>query len=117
MPLIAGIAAALLVVLAVAAYGYDTSRDDLIAEGVHVAGVDVGGMRADAAAERLRAAARAGARAPRAGGRGAGQRFKLTARRTHLAADVDGMVDEALEREPRRRPAGTRVARRHRSAR
>ena len=34
MPLIAGIAAALLVVLAVAAYGYDTSRDDLISEGV-----------------------------------------------------------------------------------
>ena len=52
MPLIAGIAAALLVVLAVAAYGYDTSRDDLIAEGVTVAGVEVGGMRADAAAER-----------------------------------------------------------------
>ena len=33
MPLIAAIAAALLVVLAVAAYGYDTSRDDLIARG------------------------------------------------------------------------------------
>jgi lipoprotein-anchoring transpeptidase ErfK/SrfK len=27
----------------------------------------------------------------------AGHRFKLTARRSHLAADVDGMVDEALE--------------------
>ncbi len=59
MPLIAGIAAALLVVLAVAAYGYDTSRDDLIAEGVTVAGVKVGGMRADAAATKLRAPARA----------------------------------------------------------
>ena len=45
MPLIAGIAAAVLVALAVAAYGYDTSRDDLISDGVTVAGVDVGGMR------------------------------------------------------------------------
>src|ERR671915_56743 len=34
---------------AVAAYAYDSSRDDLIVEGVTVAGVDVGGMRVDAA--------------------------------------------------------------------
>ena len=40
--------AVLLLVLvggAVAAYAYDSSRDDLIAKGVTVAGVDVGGMR------------------------------------------------------------------------
>jgi hypothetical protein len=96
MPLIAGIAAALLVVLAVAAYGYDTSRDDLIADGVHVAGVDVGGMRADAAAERLRALLGPALERP-VRVTAAGQRFKLTARRSRLAADVDGMVDEALE--------------------
>ena len=96
MPLIAGIAAALLVVLAVAAYGYDTAREDLIADGVHVAGVDVGGMRADAAAERLRALlAPALERPVRVAV--AGHRFKLTAKRSHVAADVDGMVDEALE--------------------
>ena len=96
MPLIAGIAAALLVVLAVAAYGYDTSRDDLISEGVHVAGVDVGGMRADSAAERLRALLGPALERP-VRVAVAGERFKLTARRSHLAADVDGMVDEALE--------------------
>jgi lipoprotein-anchoring transpeptidase ErfK/SrfK len=96
MPLIAGISAALLVVLAVAAYGYDTSRDDLIADGVHVAGVDVGGMRADAAAERLRALLGPALERP-VRVAVAGNRFKLTARRTHVAADVDGMVDEALE--------------------
>jgi lipoprotein-anchoring transpeptidase ErfK/SrfK len=96
MPLIAAIAAALLVVLAVAAYGYDTSREDLIADGVHVAGVEVGGMRATAAADRLRALlGPALARPVRV--RVAGQRFKLTARRSHLVADVDGMVDEALQ--------------------
>jgi lipoprotein-anchoring transpeptidase ErfK/SrfK len=96
MPLIAGIAAALLVVLAVAAYGYDTSRDDLISDGVTVAGVDVGGMRADAAAERLRALLGPALERP-VRVAAAGRRFKLTARRSHVAADVDGMVDEALE--------------------
>jgi lipoprotein-anchoring transpeptidase ErfK/SrfK len=96
MPLIAGIAAALLVVLAVAAYGYDTSRDDLISDGVTVAGVDVGGMRADAAATRLRALLGPALERP-VRVAAAGQRFKLTAKRSHLAADVDGMVDEALE--------------------
>jgi lipoprotein-anchoring transpeptidase ErfK/SrfK len=96
MPLIAGIASALLVVLAVAAYGYDTSRDDLIAEGVTVAGVEVGGMRADAAATKLRAQLGPALERP-VRVSVAGHRFKLTARRSHLAADVDGMVDEALE--------------------
>ena len=96
MPLIAGIAGTLLVVLAVAAYGYDTSRDDLIAEGVHVAGVDVGGMRADAAAERLRALLGPALERP-VRVTAAGHGYKLTARRSHLVADVDGMVDEALE--------------------
>ena len=40
--------AVLLLVLiggAVAAFAYDSSRDDLIAEGVTIAGVDVGGMK------------------------------------------------------------------------
>ena len=40
--------AVLLLVLAggaVAAFAYDSSRDDLIAKGVTIAGVDVGGMR------------------------------------------------------------------------
>jgi lipoprotein-anchoring transpeptidase ErfK/SrfK len=96
MPLIAGIASALLVVLAVAAYGYDTSRDDLIAEGVTVAGVEVGGMRADAAATKLRAHLGPALERP-VRVSVAGHRFKLTAQRSHLAADVDGMVDEALE--------------------
>ena len=44
--------AVLLLVLvggAVAAYAYDSSRDDVIAKGVTVAGVDVGGMKVDEA--------------------------------------------------------------------
>ena len=39
---------------AVAALAYDSSRDDLIAEGVTVAGVDVGGMRVDEARHVIR---------------------------------------------------------------
>jgi lipoprotein-anchoring transpeptidase ErfK/SrfK len=96
MPLIAGITAGVLVALAVAAYGYDTSRDDLISAGVTVAGVDVGGMRADAAATKLRVQLGPALERP-VRVDVAGRRFKLTARRSHLVADVDGMVDEALE--------------------
>jgi lipoprotein-anchoring transpeptidase ErfK/SrfK len=93
--LIAVLSAALLIGLAVAAYGYDTTRDDLIAEGITVAGVDVGGMRADAAAGKLRATLGPGLERP-VRVRAAGRRFKLTAQRSHLVADVDGMVDAAL---------------------
>src|SRR5688500_6021736 len=94
--LIAVLSVALLIVLAVAAYGYDTSRDDLIAEGVTVAGVDVGGMRTDAANDKLLASLGPGLERP-VRVKVAGQRFKLTAKRAHLAADVNGMVDEALD--------------------
>src|ERR687897_3675173 len=39
---------------AVAAFAYDSSRDDLIAEGVTIAGVDVGGMKTDEALQESR---------------------------------------------------------------
>jgi L,D-transpeptidase-like protein/putative peptidoglycan binding protein len=91
--------AALLLVLvagAVAAYAYDSARDDQIAKGVTVAGVDVGGMGVD---EARRAVARrleeplgqpiAVVRAKR--------RFRLSAEDAGVRADVAGMVDEALE--------------------
>ena len=85
------------------------SRDDLIADGVTVAGVDVGGMRADAAADE--AARRSSAR--RSSARCAwpwpDTASSSPPQRSHLAADVDGMVDEALEREPRRAACPSRV--------
>src|ERR671938_838396 len=56
------IAAAILAALLLAAAGavlagwlYDRSRDDVIAQGVVAAGVDIGGLHAAAARERLRA--------------------------------------------------------------
>ncbi len=94
--IVAVLSVALLIALAVAAYGYDTTRDDLIADGVTVAAVNVGGMRADAAAQKLRERLGPGLERP-VRVAAAGRRLKLTAARAHLVADVDGMVDEALE--------------------
>ena len=104
--------AVLLLVLAggaVAAYAYDSSREDQIAEGVTVAGVDVGGMRV---AEARRAVARSleeplgqPVKVARAG-----RRFTLSAEDAGLTADVEGMVDDALA-ESRDGTIITRVAR------
>jgi lipoprotein-anchoring transpeptidase ErfK/SrfK len=84
-------------VLVAGAFAYDSTRDDLIAEGVHVGGVDVGGLREDEAARKLRAQL-----APRLEKpvkvRVAGHRFQLTAKRAELIADVDGMARAAVER-------------------
>jgi lipoprotein-anchoring transpeptidase ErfK/SrfK len=90
--------AALLLALvggAVAAYAYDSSRDDLIAKGVTVAGVDVGGLRVDEArrlvAKRLAEPLHQPISVVRAK-----KRFRLSAEDAGVEADVDGMVDEAL---------------------
>src|SRR5215210_2309418 len=89
--------AVLLLVLiggAVAAFAYDSSRDDLIAKGVTIAGVDVGGMttaEAQRAVERqLKEPLEQSIRVRR------GQtRFMLSAEDAGVKADVGGMVDEA----------------------
>ena len=81
---------------AVAAYAYDSSRDDVIAEGVTVAGVEVGGMKA---AEARRAVARRldePLTEPISVAR-AGRRFTLSAEDAGVRADIAGMVDDALE--------------------
>ena len=91
------VSAALVVGLSVGAYAYDNSRDDQIADGVQVAGVDVGGLDTDAAKRKLQA------ELPRRLDRpvrvkAAGRLFRLTPETASLAVDVDGMVDEALDR-------------------
>jgi lipoprotein-anchoring transpeptidase ErfK/SrfK len=82
---------------ATAVYAYDSSRDDAIAEGVTVAGVDLGGMRAAQARSVLeRDLARPLRRPVRV--RVKGRTFSLGARRARLRADVDAVVAEAVQR-------------------
>jgi lipoprotein-anchoring transpeptidase ErfK/SrfK len=86
----------LLLAGAVAAYAYDASRDDRIANGVTVAGVDVGGMSIAEAQRIIARELRAPLEKPISVVR-AGQRFTLSAQDAGVHADVNGMVDEAVE--------------------
>jgi lipoprotein-anchoring transpeptidase ErfK/SrfK len=93
--ILVAVTVAVLLVGAVAVYAYDSSRDDLIAEGVTVAGVDVGGMRADEARRVLQREVATPLERPVAVGY-KGRRFRLSAEDAEIEADVDGMVDAAL---------------------
>jgi lipoprotein-anchoring transpeptidase ErfK/SrfK len=86
----------LLVCSAVAAYAYDSSRDDVIANGVTVAGVDVGGMRADEARRVLRRELQPALERPVAVAY-KHKRFRLSAQDAGIRADYGGMVDEAIQ--------------------
>ncbi|HYN90628.1 MAG TPA: L,D-transpeptidase/peptidoglycan binding protein, partial [Thermoleophilaceae bacterium] len=94
---------------AVAAFAYDSSRNDLIAEGVTIAGVDVGGMKTDGARRLVRRELQKPLERPIAVKRGK-QRFTLSAHDAGVKADVGGMVDEALQKS-RDGSIFTRVAR------
>jgi lipoprotein-anchoring transpeptidase ErfK/SrfK len=98
-PLFIAVAAGLALLLAgaVAVYAYDASRDDHIAAGVKVGGVDVGGMgTAEASAVLRRELVRPLRRPVTAEARG--RRFRLTAEQAKLRPDVPGMVAAAVER-------------------
>jgi len=82
---------------AVAAFAYDSSRNDLIAEGVTIAGVDVGGMKTGGARRLVRRELQKPLERPIAVKRGK-QRFTLSAHDAGVKADVGGMVDEALQK-------------------
>jgi lipoprotein-anchoring transpeptidase ErfK/SrfK len=92
--------AVLLLVLvggAVAAYAYDSSREDVIAQGVTVAGVDVSEMKVDEARDVVERRLRDPLEQPIAVVRGQ-RRFTLSAQDAGVQADVAGMVDDALQR-------------------
>jgi lipoprotein-anchoring transpeptidase ErfK/SrfK len=91
--------AVLLLVLvggAVAAFAYDSSRDDLIAKGVTIAGVDVGGKTTAEARRAIERQLKEALEQPIRVRRGE-TRFTLSAEDAGVKADVGGMVDEALE--------------------
>jgi len=87
---------ALLVVGSVAAYAYDSSRSDRIAEGVSVGGVDVGGLSGDEARAKLQSQVATRVERPIAVVHGKA-RFNLSAQDAGVKADVGGMVDDALD--------------------
>jgi lipoprotein-anchoring transpeptidase ErfK/SrfK len=79
------------------AYAYDHSREDLIAEGVTVGGVDVGGMRQAAAERVLRHELLSPLDRSLVVTR-EGRRFRLSAHEARISADIHGMVTSAVER-------------------
>ena len=98
-PAIIAIAIATVAVTA-AAYAYDSSRSERIANGVTVAGVDIGGLSRTAARKKLQSRlAPKLERSVRVAA--AGHRFRLTPRRSQLSADVEGMVNSAVDRSRR----------------
>jgi lipoprotein-anchoring transpeptidase ErfK/SrfK len=93
---IAVITAVILVVLgAAAAYAYDSSQKDQIAEGVRVAGVDVGGLDEDEATalvrKRLLAPLRHSLRVSFDG-----EAWELPGAELRVRADIEGAVEEAV---------------------
>jgi len=90
--------AALIVLLLVGAVGvsaYDSSKDDQIAEGVTVAGIDLGGMSTDEARAAIRQQVATPLEKPVVVTNGK-RRFTLSAKDAGLNADTDAMVDDAL---------------------
>ena len=98
-PLFIAVAAFLVLLIAgaVGVWAYDASRDDRIADGVTVGGIRVGGLSADEARRKLETDLLAALEQPVVV-RARKKRFRLTAERSKVTADVDAMVDEALAR-------------------
>jgi len=86
----------LLALGAVAAYAYDSSQDDTIADGVTIAGVDVGGMNANEAERAVRRQLLAPLRHSLKVGYD-GESWTLSGKELKVHADIDGAVEEALD--------------------
>jgi lipoprotein-anchoring transpeptidase ErfK/SrfK len=78
-----------------AVYAYDSGRENVIAKGVTAAGIDIGGMRRDAATQLLQRRLAEPLDRPIVV-RAAGRRFRLSAQTAQVTTDVGGMVAEAL---------------------
>ncbi len=90
--------ATLLLVLvggAVAAYAYDSSNENTIANGVTVAGVPVGGLTADQARAKLQSQVASPLKKPVVVTH-ADKRYTLSAKDAGVKADIGGMVAEAV---------------------
>ena len=86
----------LLLAGAVGAYAWDASRADQIAEGIRIGGVDVGGLT-EAEAEQLVSGELIDPLDRKLVVKHEGVRYELAAKHLDVEADVEGMVDRALE--------------------
>jgi lipoprotein-anchoring transpeptidase ErfK/SrfK len=87
---------ALLLLAAVGAYAWDSSRNDEIADGVTIGSVDVGGMTADEARDKVESKLVDPLRGP-VTVHFEGVKYKLSADKLDISSDINGMVDQALE--------------------
>lgn len=94
--LVAGVVV-LLLVLAGGVFAYDRAREDTIAEGVTIGGVDVGGLTAAKARDRVRAELAEPLQRDLVAKHGDVE-LTLTTRTSQVAVDVDRSVEDALAR-------------------
>ncbi|MDX6617512.1 MAG: L,D-transpeptidase ErfK/SrfK [Solirubrobacterales bacterium] len=94
---IAVIAVPITVLLAVgAAFAYDASKQDQISEGVQIAGIDVGGQSRSQAKALIKKTVVAPLMRP-VEVKLEGQTYELTPSSLHMKADVNGMLNEAID--------------------
>ena len=89
-------AVGVLLLLAVGAYALDRANSDEIADGVRVGDVEVGGLSTDQARRRLQARLAKPVERP-VTVNFEGTKYRLSPERLELHADVEGMVDAALD--------------------
>src|SRR5947209_16995916 len=92
---LAGAAGGAILLLALAAYIYDHSRRDVIANGVRIAGIDVGGLHEAAARAKVQHKLSAELRRPITVHSGS-RSWRLYAHEAQLKVDVPAMVSEAV---------------------
>src|SRR5882757_5174857 len=87
----------LLVAAVGGAFAYDSSRSDVIGNGVRVGEVDVGGLTTSAARAKITQALVTPLQTPLVV-TSAGKSFPLSAREAHITANLEAMVHTALQR-------------------
>jgi lipoprotein-anchoring transpeptidase ErfK/SrfK len=95
--LIVAVVVGLLLAVVGAAWAYDSSRKDTIAKGVTAGGIDIGGMSVKEARRVLSEKLAKPLNEPLIVKYGH-RKFTLSAARAHLTTDVDGMVQEAIDK-------------------
>ena len=84
--------------LAVGVWAYDDAQKDQIAPGVKVGGVDVGGRDADSARKIIKNARWSRRSSSRSWSPTTARSYTLSPKQLHETADIDGMVQEAIDR-------------------